>query len=77
MEIINSNEPIGAEIDCGLHGVHPDRYRAMVRKIGENDWQFVKYLFKTNAEETGRRGTLKELVSHLNLRYGTKDIAED
>lgn len=36
-----------------------------------------KYLFNTNTEETGRRGTLNELVSHLNLRYGTKDIAED
>jgi len=77
MKIKNSNETIGAEIDCGLHGIHPDRYRAIMRKIGDNDWQFVKYLFNTNTEETGRRGTLNELVSHLNLRYGTKDIAED
>lgn len=77
MLIRNSEEPIGAEIDHGIHGIAPVRHRITIRKLGENTWQVVKYIFKTKKEEEIKRGTLKEVVQFVNLRYGYKDVAED
>ena len=77
MIIKNSEEPLGATIDCGIHGIHPNRYRASIRKVGENEWLIEKYMFKTRTDVPDKRGTLKEIVRHLNMMYGTKDVAED
>lgn len=77
MLIRNSEEPIGAEIDNGIHGIASTRHRVTIRKLGENTWQVVKHVFKTKKEEEIRRGTLKEAVRFVNLRYGYKDTAED
>ena len=77
MIIKNSEEPIGAEIDHGIHGIVPTHHRVTIRKLGENEWQVVKYIFKTKKEEEIKRGTLKEVVQFVNLRYGYKDVAEE
>lgn len=77
MLIRNSEEPIGTEIDHGIHGIVPTRHRVTIRKLGENTWQVVKYIFKTKKEEEIKRGTLKEVVQFVNLWYGYKDIAEE
>lgn len=76
MLIRNSEEPIGAEIDHGIHGI-VSHHRITMRKLGENEWQVVKYIFMTKNEEEIKRGTLKEVVQFVNLRYGYKDIAEE
>ena len=78
MIIKNSEEPIGAEIDYGVHGISPlNNHRVTIRKLGENEWQVVKYLFKTKKEVEIKRGTLKEVVQVVNLRYGYKDVVEE
>lgn len=48
-----------------------------IRKVGENEWLVEKYMFKTRTDVPDKRGTLKEIIHHLNLMYGTKDVAED
>ena len=77
MLIRNSEEPIGAEIDYGVHGMSLSAHRVMLRKLGEDEWQVIMYLFKTKSEKQIKRGTLKEVVQYVNLRYGYKDVAEE